>query len=594
MTGAPANPPSNAADDGDVTGPPPRDERVRPAEFGWKSGVFRSRLWAWSWVLWTAFYMLPIASGLLLKVAFDRLDSSESITSLLVGIGITEVARWITFAAAIWFVVRWWIAALTQLRSNMLRAQTVSGGPHAARLPGSPSEAITRFADDANDAVLWVDSWLDGAAMAAYALTALIIMATINVQASLIVLLPLAAVTVIARLLTPRLYAARAADRAAGSQVNSFLGEMFAGMLAFRLAGKEGPAVQRLEVHTARRRQTAVRDTVLDQTIRGISSSSSDVAIGLALLVLVPSVRRGDFGVGDLALFVTYVAQLGELPRFVARVITSREQAIVAYGRMGELVAREEIGDLFAPTEVTIERDEEMRRPEPDPARRPLEQLRVSGLTRRYASTGGGIDEIDLTVERGSFTVVTGGVGAGKSTLLRAIAGLVETDAGSVRWNGESVDDPAAWFVPPQSALLPQVPRLFSESLTANITLGRSQERLDEVLDVVRLTADLAEMPDGAATTVGARGLRLSGGQLQRVATARSLLTAPELLLIDDVSSALDVTTETELWDRLVADGSSTVIAVSHRQLAFDRADQIITLEAGRVVDVVRRAPEAD
>ena len=91
-------------------------------------------------------------------------------------------------------------------------------------------------------------------------------------------------------------------------------------------------------------------------------------------------------------------------------------------------------------------------------------------------------------------------------------------------------------------------------------------------------------MPEGIDTRVGARGLRLSGGQAQRVAAARSLLTSPELLLIDDVSSALDVATELELWGRLRALGRSTVIAVSHRQLAFDLADEVITLRDGRIV----------
>ena len=116
--------------------------------------------------------------------------------------------------------------------------------------------------------------------------------------------------------------------------------------------------------------------------------------------------------------------------------------------------------------------------------------------------------------------------------------------------------------------------------------LGRSAERLPAVLELTRLTADLREMPDGTDTVVGARGLRLSGGQMQRVATARALITEPELLVVDDISSALDVATERELWDRLAADGTSTVVAVSHRQLAFDRADLVVTLDAGRIVDV--------
>ena len=417
---------------------PPRST-IRPFAFGWRTGTFRGRLWLWSWLGWTVFFLLPLLTGWFLKEAFDALSEQKSINQLLLAIGITEVVRWFVFAFAIWVVVRWWVAGLTLMRTNMLAAQTVSGGPRAATLPSSPSEAISRFSEDARDGVLWADSWLDGTASITYAVGALIVMSTINRGAALVVLLPLALVTIITRYLTPRLYAARAADRAATSEVTSFLGETFAGLLAFRLAGREEAALTRLDRHTEVRRRTAVRDTVLQQTIDGISSSTTDVTIGLTLLVLVPAVRAGDFSVGDLALFVAYAIELGSVPRFVARLISAREQAIVSYGRMGELVAPGRIDDLFADSEITIERDEVMRTRDPDPDRVALEQLQVRGLTAVYGSTGGGIRDIEFDVPAGSFTVVTGGVGAGKSTLLRALVGLMPIDSGTVSWNGEAI-----------------------------------------------------------------------------------------------------------------------------------------------------------
>lgn len=562
---------------------------IRPFRFGWRTGTFRPRLWGVSWVLWTSYFLFPLWTGWLLKLVFDALEESSSVNGLLVAIGVSEAVRWVIFWLAIYYVIRWWVASLTLLRTNMLAAQTASGGRRAATLPASPSEAITRFSDDAIDAVAWTDSWLDGTAMIAYAVGAMAVMASIHVTAAFIALVPVLAVTAITRYLTPRLYAARAADREATSRVTSFLGEAFAGLLAFRLAGKEEAAIHRLERHTALRRRTAVRDTVLQQTIDGIASSTSDVTIGLTLLVLVPAVRSGDFSVGDLALFVAYAVELGSLPRFLARLITSREQARVAYGRMGEMVAPDRIDDMLAHIDVTIEPGDQMLTRLPDPERVPLDHLELRGLTSVYPGGSGGVVDVDLDIERGSFVVVTGGVGAGKSTLLRAIVGLSPLQSGTIRWNGVEIDDPAAWFVPPNAAYLPQVPNLFSESLEDNIALGRDTTRLDEVLELTTLQTDLADMADGVHTTVGARGLRLSGGQAQRVATARALFTRPELLVVDDVSSALDVNTERELWQRLRSDGSSTIIAISHRQLALDQADQVITMEAGRVAKVDRR-----
>jgi ATP-binding cassette subfamily B protein len=552
--------------------------------FGWQVGTFRRRLWAWSWLWWTGFYMMPLLSGYLMKVAFDRLERSESVTAVLLAAGGAEVVRWIMFGAAIWVVVRWWITGMTMLRTNMLHAQTVSGGERAARLPHSPAESIARFQDDTRDALLWSDSWLDATGTLAFAAVALVVIAAVEPWAAAVVVIPIVLVTAITRFLTPRLYSARAADRAAASGVTSFLGEAFSGVQAIRLAGKEAPVVARLETYTSTRRRTAVRDTVLSQAVDGLSSSTADLMIGLTLLVLAPGVRSGSLGIGDVALIVVYATQLGEAPRQIARLITSREQAFVSFGRMQALVASGRPDDLLTHRAVTIDRHDEMLVRDPDPERTPLSELRVRGLSAVYPSTGGGDHDIDLDVPRGDFVVVTGPVGAGKTTLLRAIVGLEPTTAGTVEWNGEPIADPGAWFVPPNSAFVGQVPNLFSESIAANVALGRSIDDLDEVLALAALAQDVEGMPDGAGTTIGARGLRLSGGQAQRVATARSLATRPELLVVDDLSSALDVRTERELWDRLAALTDTTVIAVSHRQLAFERADQIVRLQAGRRV----------
>lgn len=550
----------------------------------WRTGTFRGPLWTISWVGWIVFFSLPLLTGWLLKQVFDALETSESVNGWLLAIGVSEVARMLVFALSIWFVVRWWVAGLTMLRTNMLHAQTVSGGPKKATLPAGPAEAISRFHDDTRDVVAWADAWLDGFGNIAYAVGAVVIMATIDLSAALVVMIPIVGVTAIVGRMRPLLYAADKADREATAAVNSFLGEVFAGMLAFRLAAREPAVITRLEYHTTHRRNTAVRHVVLEQSLDGLSSTTSDISIGLILLVLVPAVRSGDLSVGDLALFVSYAAVLGDVPRFLARLVTAREQAKVSIRRLGELVPQGRLDDLFAHPAIDIDRGDEPVLRSPDPRRRPLDRLEIVGLTARYRDTGGGIENINLVVNRGDFVVITGAVGSGKSTLLRALAGLAQRQAGLVTWNGDSVDDLGAWFVPPNAALLPQVPRLFSESLVSNITLGRDRDSLHEVVDATTLTADLADMPNGIETLVGARGLRLSGGQAQRVAAARSLLTRPELLIIDDLSSALDVETERALWHHVRNDGT-TVISVSHREFVLEMADQVVTLADGRRTD---------
>jgi ATP-binding cassette subfamily B protein len=157
--------------------------------------------------------------------------------------------------------------------------------------------------------------------------------------------------------------------------------------------------------------------------------------------------------------------------------------------------------------------------------------------------------------------------------------------SGRVLWNGRCVDDPASFFVPRRSAYTPQVPQLFSETLRDNILLGRKDSggELDEALRLGVLEQDVAVLERGLDTVVGARGVKLSGGQKQRAATARMFARDPELLVLDDVSSALDVETERQLWERAFALPGRTWLVVSHRRPVLRRADRILLLKDGRL-----------
>jgi ATP-binding cassette subfamily B protein len=222
--------------------------------------------------------------------------------------------------------------------------------------------------------------------------------------------------------------------------------------------------------------------------------------------------------------------------------------------------------------------------------------VEVCDLTYRHSESNRGIEDVSFTMQRGSFTVITGRVGAGKTTLLRALLGLLPAQSGAVRWNGQPIEAPSDFFIPPHSAYTAQVPRLFSATLRDNLLLGLPEDSVS-IPAAIRnavLEQDLAGLDHGLDTQVGPKGVKLSGGQIQRAAAARMFVRAADLLVFDDLSSALDVETEQELWSRLdgtrtpdqqpdTHDNRPTILAVSHRRAALRRADQIVVLKDGRV-----------
>lgn len=209
------------------------------------------------------------------------------------------------------------------------------------------------------------------------------------------------------------------------------------------------------------------------------------------------------------------------------------------------------------------------------PDREPLRELRLDGVTVEFSDGQRVVERVSAVVRRGEIVVVTGEVGSGKSSLLRAIAGLAPVTEGVFRWNDRAIDDIEAFAVPPNIAYLAQVPKLISGSVERNVTLDRPYE-VQRALELAKVADDVRSW-GGVDTVVGHRGMRLSGGELQRVAAARAFATEAELLVLDDLSSALDAHTETAVWASLRESGA-TVIAASHSPAALAAADRVINL----------------
>ncbi|HKO23764.1 MAG TPA: ABC transporter ATP-binding protein, partial [Chloroflexota bacterium] len=266
----------------------------------------------------------------------------------------------------------------------------------------------------------------------------------------------------------------------------------------------------------------------------------------------------------------------------IARWFLGYKQAGISMDRLAALVPASPPAALVA--HAPLSASDETPPPSQEHASR-LATLHVRGLTYHHPGTGRGIEGVDLRVARGELVVLTGRIGAGKTTLLQALLGLMPREAGEILWNGLPVESPKDYFVPPHSAYTPQVPRLFSDPLKDNVLLGLPDDpaRLQHALHAAVLERDVDSLEHDLQTVIGPRGVRLSGGQVQRVAAARMFAREADLLVMDDLSSALDVETENVLWERLVERKDITCLAVSHRRAALRRANRIVVLKDGHV-----------
>ncbi len=551
----------------------------------WRVSQHEPRSFWLAWLAWVVFFSMPALSGYLLSRGYDALSKDETATvyRYAVVVLVVEALRMtsVHYGAITW--TKAWVHMQTLLRANLLTAQVASGGPEAGQPVGSAGESLTHFRDDTEDIAQLVDGMVDVSGGLVFTLAAGIVLGAADPVAAAVLVIPLVGVVLVTKALDGRIKRYRADDREVTGDVTGLVGDIMAAATTVKVNNATDAMLSRLSGLVAQRRRTAVRDRVLDEGVMAFSQGAADVGLGLVLLVSAAALASGSFDVGTLALFVAYLGYLSFLPRMVGRMLARRKQATIAVDRMRQLVAERSADNVARPRVLPIERRQRSVRPDAErPERVPLEALTVDRLSATYPG-GAGVHDVSFAMQRGEFVVLTGPVGSGKSTLLRAILGLAwQADVvGEVRWNGVVLRDRGAFLVPPNAAFLPQVPQLVSDTVSDNVGLGPLPgDELARALSLAAIYEDVQQLPERELTLIGPRGLRLSGGQRQRLATARALVHAPELVVLDDLSSAVDVETELQLWDNLAAAGL-TVLAVSHRAVAFERADQVLRLDHG-------------
>jgi ATP-binding cassette subfamily B protein len=554
----------------------------------WRLITFRPWLYLWMGASRMVIFGVSIqAGGLIIRLFFDKLTGKAPLApepwalgALIVGIGLGRAA-FIFGDIAADTLMRFNLRAL--LRRNIF--ERILDRPGARPVPESTGEAINRLRGDVDEVVNFLAQAPFLVGQGLLTVLAVVVMMGINARITLIVFLPLVVVIVAVNLAAKALIRYYEASRITAGYVSSFIGEMFGAAQAIQVASAEKRVIGRFRALNETRRAVALKARLFNELLHSVFWNAVTLGTGGILILAGQGMKDGSFSIGDFALFVFYLGFVTEFTGMLGGFAALYRQAGVSLARLAALLQGAPADALVQHAPVYMRGAlPEVPYPVKNDADR-LETLEARALTCKYEDTGRGIENLGLSLKRGSFTVITGRIGSGKTTFLRALLGLLPLQSGEIRWNGQAVADPASFFTPPRSAYTPQSPLLFSETLKDNILMGLPEDKVDlaEAIRLAVLEEDVAGFEQGLETMLGAKGVKISGGQRQRAAAARMFVRDPELLVFDDLSSALDVDTEKALWERVFAREGATCLVVSHRRPALRRADHIIVLKDGRI-----------
>jgi len=354
-------------------------------------------------------------------------------------------------------------------------------------------------------------------------------------------------------------------------KLNTLVQENLNGIRTVIAYANEEHEVSRFKEQNEAKRKMGFRHNLLHTFFWPTSDFLTYLQIVISIVVGGYFTVQGRISIGELLSFYTYINMLSWPVRDLGRVLSQMGMATVALERLGEINEAEE-EDANGETYTGVEGE-----------------IALEQVSFRYKPEDEfALENVSLHIHPGEKVAIIGPTGSGKSTLIKLLLRLYEPESGAITLDGKPLGTFKRGWLRQHIGLALQQPFLFSTSVRENIAYTDPEKEVEEVYAAAKTAQayDLQEiMPQGFDTLVGEKGVTLSGGQKQRVALARTLLPKPAILVLDDITSAVDTETEQAIFDALetwLAD--QTTLIISHRVTSIQQADRILVLDQGRLV----------
>jgi ATP-binding cassette subfamily B protein len=449
---------------------------------------------------------------------------------------------------------------------------------HLARMPFGfydrvqSGELMSRSSSDIRAVQMYLSFGPSILVQCTIAVVAFVLMLSINVPLAIVAMVTMPVIGVLGVSMRKAIFPVSWMIQARLAQMATVVDENIQGVRIVKSFAAEGRQLRTLAETADRIRWSYVQDARIRSRWSPMLDNLPRLGLALVLLVGGLMVIRGETTVGTIVAFNSYVLMLQPPFRMLGMMIMLGQRASASARRIYEILdTRSDVVDPEAPIDAELRGD-----------------LHFEDVHFAYPNGTVALRGLDLRVRPGETVAVVGGTGSGKSTLGRLAARFYDVTGGRITIDGKDVRTLRLSSVRDQVGIVPDEPFLFSLSIHDNIAYGRPDaDRASVVAAATAAGADdfIRALPDGYDTVVGERGYTLSGGQRQRLAIARALLVNPPVLILDDATSAIDVTVEQRIHDslRTLMRGRTTII-VAHRLSTIGLADRVVLMENGRVV----------